>query len=90
MFIDHLWVPAMKTGQIEYVEECLQRIDHTLSTWESYLTASCRYFTQKGLFCVLYRTQLFMKVNRKVVEIYSRRVVAHEKTYVYRCLRIHF
>ncbi len=53
----------MKTGQIEYVEDCLQRIDHTLSTWEGYLTAACRYFTKKGLFSVLYRTQLFMKVG---------------------------
>jgi len=59
----------MKTGQIEHVEECLTRVDHTLSTWEAYLTAACRYFTQKGLFSVLYRTQLFMKVPRIISHI---------------------
>ena len=80
LFIDHLWVPAMKTGQIQHVEECLQRVDHTLSTWEAYLTAACRYFTQKGLFSVLYKTQLFMKVSHSC---WNSRFVSHAHTHTH-------
>ena len=62
IFVDHIWVPAFKTGLIEIVEECLKTLDSSLAAWEVYLTAACRFFTQRGLFSVLYRTQLFMQV----------------------------
>ena len=62
VFVDHVWVPSLKMGMVEYVQECLKLLDPTLSLWEVYLTAACRHFTQRSLYSVLYHTQLFMKV----------------------------
>ena len=50
-------------GQITEVEGHLKALDASLEVWQGYLTAACRYFTQKGLFSVLYRTQLLMNVS---------------------------
>lgn len=50
-------------GQINDVEAYLRSLDSSLESWYCYLTAACRYFTQKGLLSVLYRTQLLMNVS---------------------------
>lgn len=50
-------------GQIQEVEGHLKSLDPSLEVWHSYLTAACRYFTQKGLYSVLYHTQLLMNVS---------------------------
>ena len=63
LFVDFFWVPALKMGQIQEVEGHLKTLDSSLEAWHSYLTAACRYFTQKGLYSVLYHTQLFMNVS---------------------------
>lgn len=63
LFVDFFWVPALKMGQIQEVEGHLKLIDPSLEVWHSYLTAACRYFTQKSLYSVLYHTQLFMNVS---------------------------
>ena len=64
VFVDFFWVPALKMGQISEVEGHLKSLDSSLEVWHGYLTAACRYFTQKGLYSVLYRTQLFMNVSQ--------------------------
>ena len=61
--MDYFWVPALKTGQIVEVEGHLKTLDSSLEVWHGYLTAACRYFTQKGLYSVLYHTQLLMNVS---------------------------
>ena len=70
VFVEHLWVPALKAGMIEMVQECMRDMDPSLSAWEIYLTATCRYFTQRSLYSVLYNTQLFMKVRRTRERLY--------------------
>lgn len=63
IFVDHLWLPALKTGQLEHLEMCLLEIDPSLNVWEHYLTAVCRLLSQRKLFYILYHTQIFMKVG---------------------------
>ena len=63
VFVEQLWVPALRAGVIENVQEILKALDHSLGQWEPYLTAVCRYFTQRSLYHILYQTQLFMRVS---------------------------
>ncbi|XP_019858924.1 PREDICTED: zinc finger FYVE domain-containing protein 26-like [Amphimedon queenslandica] len=61
VFVDQIWLPALKCGQLDNLEEALTCIDPSLSVWEQYLTGVCRFLSQRKLFHVLYRIQLFMK-----------------------------
>eukprot|EP00731_Ephydatia_muelleri_P038143 Em0665g3a len=61
VFVENLWVPALKAGEIDQVQNLLLELDETLARWDDYLMAVCRCFTQKGLLHILYSTQLFMK-----------------------------
>ena len=62
VFVEQIWLPALKCGQLENLEEALTSIDHSLNIWEPYLTGVCRFLSQRKLFRILYRVQLFMKV----------------------------
>ena len=63
VFVDNIWMPAIKSGHLTNLEESLRSHDPTLAVWEPYLTAVCRLLSQKSLLNVLYHTQLFMKVS---------------------------
>ena len=60
--MEHLWIPALKAGVIEKVQDILKALNHSLVQWESYLTAVCRYLSQRSLYHALYQTQLYMRV----------------------------
>ena len=60
--MEQLWVPALKAGVIEKVQDILKALNHSLVQWEPYLTAVCRYFSQRSLYHILYQTQLYMRV----------------------------
>ena len=61
--MENLWIPAVKAGEIEQVQNLMAELDPTLGSWEHYLTAVCRHLDQRGLLYILYSTQLFMKVS---------------------------
>lgn len=77
LFVDFFWVPALKMGQILEVESYLKSLDPSLELWQSYLTAACRYFTQKGLYSVLYHTQLLMNVSIRDNLQYNNNILHH-------------
>ena len=60
--MEQLYVPALKAGVIERVQEILKVLNHSLVQWELYLTAVCRYLSQRSLYHILYQTQLYMRV----------------------------
>ncbi|CAI8002630.1 Zinc finger FYVE domain-containing protein 26, partial [Geodia barretti] len=61
VFVEQLWVPALKAGVIEKVQDILKALNHSLVHWEPYLTAVCRHFSQRSLYHILYQTQLYMR-----------------------------
>ena len=61
--MEQLWVPALKAGVIEKVQDILKALNHSLVHWEPYLTAVCRHFSQRSLYHILYQTQLYMRVG---------------------------
>lgn len=69
MFVEQLWVPALKAGVIDSVQDILKALNHSLTQWEAYLTAVCRYLSQRSLYHILYQTQLYMRVSERVSEV---------------------
>ena len=63
VFVEQLWVPALKAGVIDQVQDILKALDHSLGQWEPYLTGVCQFFSQRSLYHVLYQTQLYMRVR---------------------------
>lgn len=63
VFVDQLWVPALKSGQVDHVIDCMKELDPSLGVWQPHLTAACRVFSKKSLFSVLLLTQIYMKVG---------------------------
>lgn len=61
--MNQLWLHALKLGQLEQLEESLVSVDPSLVSWERHLTAVCRFLSQRKLFHILYRMQIFMKVS---------------------------
>lgn len=70
VFVEQLWVPALKAGVIENVQDILKALDHSLIQWESYLTAVCRYLSQRSLYHILYQTQLYMRVGEGELRLF--------------------
>ena len=67
MFVESLWIPAIKSGHLEDLEEAIRLLDPSLLKWEPYMTAVCRLLSRRQLYHILYRTQLFMKVGVVIV-----------------------
>ena len=67
--MEQLYVPALKAGVIERVQEILKVLNHSLVQWELYLTAVCRYLSQRSLYHILYQTQLYMRVYTVCVSL---------------------
>ena len=63
VFVEQLWVPALKSGQVDQVVHCMKEIDPLMGVWQPHLTAACRIFSRKSLFSVLLMTQIIMNVS---------------------------
>ena len=60
-------MPVLKSGQAEQVMACMKELNPSMVAWEQYLTAACRFFSNKSLYSVLLTTQLFMNVSPRVM-----------------------
>ena len=77
VFVEHLYLPSVRCGGHEHLQDAMTTLDATLVKWSQHLTALCRYLTKNKKFNILYDVQLFMKVSANgmiVMYLYVRTV----------------
>lgn len=61
MFIQYLFMPKLKLGQLEKLFKCMREIDESLLMWNDYINQTCRYLEKSKWFNCLYHMQILTK-----------------------------
>lgn len=61
MFIQYLFTPKLKVGQLDNLFKCMREIDESLSMWNDYIIQTCRYLEKSKWFNCLYHIQILTK-----------------------------
>lgn len=61
IFIQTLFIPYMKNGNVGIIINLMMEIDDTLITWSNYIKHTCRYLEIKKLLNSLYHLQILLK-----------------------------
>lgn len=69
VYLEGLLKPCVESGELGRLTDQMLLIDPSLEKWNSYLTASCRYFLKHKLHHVLYEFQIFMKVQYEILNL---------------------
>ncbi|CAO1392357.1 unnamed protein product [Diamesa hyperborea] len=61
MFIQYLFMPKLKLGQLEKLFKCMREIDESLFMWNDYIIQTCRFLEKSKWFNCLYHMQILTK-----------------------------
>lgn len=58
IFIQHVFVPIVKTGRLEDFVKLIKEMDASFKMWETYLVNACKYLERRRSFHCLYHMQI--------------------------------
>ncbi|CAO1403533.1 unnamed protein product [Diamesa serratosioi] len=61
LFIQYLFTPKLKVGQLENLIKCMREVDESLFMWNDYIIQTCRYLEKSKWFNCLYHLQILTK-----------------------------
>ncbi|XP_064421077.1 zinc finger FYVE domain-containing protein 26 isoform X2 [Latimeria chalumnae] len=61
VFLEGIFMPSYQSGKLHVLENMMETIDSSLTSWSVHLIAACKHLQKRGFFNLLYDLQQFMK-----------------------------